>query len=55
MSKKADVIRVWYCEKCKCYGIDFNTELLICSRCGYTMTPKTYKDVIKGEKWEKIN
>lgn len=50
MSKKADVIRVWRCDKCCAYEINFNVDILYCSICGHKKTKKIYKEVIKQEK-----
>ena len=50
MTKKADVIRVWFCEKCGAYEINFKVERLDCKLCEYEMTPRTYKQVLSGVK-----
>jgi hypothetical protein len=46
MSKQPDVIRVFYCENCGKYELQF-VDKLFCSTCGYKMIPRTYIEVIK--------
>lgn len=43
----SDVIRVWVCEDCVSYEINFNCEYLYCSRCGKEMKKKRYQEFSK--------
>lgn len=48
--EKEDYIRVWFCERCSIYDIDFSNEKIYCSLCGRRMISRTYKEVIKNAK-----
>jgi hypothetical protein len=46
--EKEDYIRVWYCDRCAIYEIDFSNEEIYCCHCGKRMISRTYKEVIKN-------
>lgn len=46
---KADVIKVWYCENCGSYELNFNVDIankFYCKFCGYEMKPRRYREVV---------
>ena len=38
-----DSIRVFFCERCGRYELDFNVNRLFCERCGKELTFRIYK------------
>lgn len=43
--KEVDYIRVWYCENCGNYKLDFDSEKVFCNSCGYKMKRRKYMEV----------
>ena len=46
----SDTIRVWFCDKCQCYEIDFLSKRRYCFRCGHMMRKRDYQEGVEGEK-----
>ena len=40
-----DIIRVWRCDDCCSYEIDFKCDFLYCRHCGKEMKRSRYKEV----------
>ena len=45
MTKDVDYIRVWYCENCGNYQLDFDSDKVFCKSCGYKMQKRRYMEV----------
>lgn len=54
MKPKPDYIRVWYCNQCAIYEIDFANEKSYCQHCGRKMIARTYVEVEKKTKQKSI-
>ena len=50
MTKEVDYIRVWYCENCGNYKLDFDSDKVFCNSCGYKMQKRRYMEVRDGKR-----